>query len=199
MEEILDAIWIHIETGVRQAGAGLDYLLQPLHPLGPTAIIFLLVVATVALTKGLSRIYKTKRHTELELNFRHWYDLRQQAVACEDKEKGRVLAKNIDQAQLNKAYYDYFFEGLLNSLLTKYLPILVTMAYVNEAFRPANLMALFGRDHIFTFGGASGNPVVIGSVCWYVVSVIAVYVLWALGARYIKTHRSPAAAIPVTP
>ena len=40
-------------------------------------------------------------------------NLRQEAMACEDREKGKALARNIDQAQLNKAYYDYFFEGFV--------------------------------------------------------------------------------------
>lgn len=193
MEEILDAIWIYIEAGVRQTGAGLDYLLLPLHPLGPAVIIALLVTVTVAATKGFSRIYKTKRFVELERNFRHWHDLRQQAMACEDKEKGRALAKNIDQAQLNKAYYDYFFEGLLNNLLTKYLPILVMLAYINDAFRPAKMAAMFGRDYIFRFGGSDGDPLVVGPVFWFFVCLVSVYILWGLVKRYGKRYRRPVA------
>ena len=36
--------------------------------------------------------------------------------------------------------------------MTKYLPILLLLAYVNETYRPANLLKLFGREYVFRLG-----------------------------------------------
>jgi len=87
-------------------------------------------------------------HKKLQKEFHHWYKMRQEALKCEDPAKAKLLAKNIDQAKLNKLYYDYFFEGLMNNLATLYLPIFILLAYVNEAYRSSNLSKLFGRDYI---------------------------------------------------
>ena len=59
-------------------------------------------------------------------------------------EKGKALAKNIDQAQLNRVYYDYFFEGLMKSFITNVLPILVAASYVTAVYTPSALMQRFG-------------------------------------------------------
>jgi len=69
-------------------------------------------------------------------------------MRCEDKIKGSRMARNIDQAKLNRCYYDYFLEGLLLSLATMYLPILMVMSYVNTYFRPEILMELTGKEYI---------------------------------------------------
>ena len=104
------------------------------------------------------------------------------------------MAKNIDRAKLNKAYYDYFFEGFMLSLATKFLPILVLLAYVNEAYQPANLLQRFGQDFIFRFGGGEGATTV-GAVFWYVTSLVLIYVCWAVAekliARGAATRKSP--------
>ena len=75
----------------------------------------------------------------------------------------RILARNIDQAQLNKAYYDYFFEGLLKSVVTAILPILFTAAYINHAYAPESLIRLIGREYIFTFSRAGGDPIAVSA------------------------------------
>jgi len=98
-------------------------------------------------------------------------------VKCGDPEKARLLAKNIDQAKLNRLYYDYFFEGLLNNLATKYLPILIFIAYVNEAYQPGNLLKLFGREYLFQIGSTGDNPILVGSIFWFVVSILAMYLI----------------------
>jgi hypothetical protein len=91
-------------------------------------------------------------------------------------------------------YYDYFFEGLLNSIPTKYLPILIMLAYVNEAFKPDKLLELFGRDYIFKFVNFDGNVIKIGSVLWFVMSMLLIYAIWFLAeklySKYKKTEGS---------
>ena len=133
---------------------------------------------TIASTKFLSKIYKTKRYLKLEKEFQDLYNLRNEALTCKDFEKGKALAKNIDQARLNQVYYDYFFEGLLNSIPTKYLPILIMLAYVNETFKPKNLLEKFGRDYILKFVGSNGNVIKIGAVFWFVLSMLMIYLAW---------------------
>ena len=115
--------------------------------------------------------------------------VRQEAQKCEDPDKAKLLVKNIDQAKLNKLYYDYFFESLLSNLATIYLPIFVLLAYINETYRSSNLAKLFGRDYIFKFGGDPGQPILIGAVFWFVLSLFLIYLGWYIVKKiYSKVH-----------
>ena len=196
MDEILDIIWQKILLLVHYFARCLDYILAPLNSFGPAVKILVIVLVTVAVTKFLSKIYKTKRYIELQKDFRYWYNLRKDALASKDPEQGKALAKNIDQAELNKVYYDFFFEGLLSSLLTKYLPILTMAAYVNEAFKPDNFVKNFGRDYVFRFINYDGKVILIGAVFWFVLSMILVYFAWfiieRIYAKYKKTEKQTA-------
>ena len=186
----MDQLWLQITVGIDLARQGLDTMLAPLHIWGPIPVILLLSLLTVGLTKILSRTIKTKRHAQLKKEFEHWHQVRQEAVQCADREKGRQLAKNIDQGQLNRVYYDYFFEGLMLSLVTRYLPILVMAAYVNETYRPANLITMLGRDHLFPVGTAeSGEPLLMGALFFFVSTLIATYLVWGLGMRWLRRRK----------
>jgi hypothetical protein len=178
MDDIFDIAWLKILVLIHAVVKGLDFLFAPLNPLGPAVAISIIVVLTVASTKFLSRIYITKRYLKLQKEFQNLYNLRKEALACKDPEKGKALAKNIDQARLNQVYYDYFFEGLLNSIPTQYLPILIMLAYVNETFKPKNLLENFGQDYILKFINFNGNVVKIGAVLWFVLSMLLVCLAW---------------------
>ena len=192
MDSLLDTVWEKIVAGTIAVADGFDALLAPFHFLGPAMIIFLLAVLTVVITKSLNRIIITKRYIRLEKEFKHWYNLRQTALTCGDREKGKALAKNIDQAELNRAYYDYFFEGLLLGLARKIIPILFIIAYINEYFQPKRLVERFGQSHIIKFGSASGEPVVIGAVFWYVLSLIMIYLLWFVVQKGYRRYKKAA-------
>jgi len=196
MEEFLDIIWLKVLLVIQYVVKCLDYILAPLNPFGPAVIILAVVFVTVAATKYFSKIYKTKRYVELEKEFKYWFNLRKEASTCEDPEKGKNLAKNIDQAKLNRVYYDYFFEGLLSSLLTKYLPILIMLAYVNEAYRPDKLLKNFGREYIFKFANYDGKAILVGAVFWFVLSMLLVYIVWFIAEKlyfkHMKTKEQPA-------
>jgi cytochrome P450 len=58
-------------------------------------------------------------------------------------------------------------------------------AYVNDAYRPEKLTTLFGRDHIFTFGGA-GDAAPVGALAWFVLALLLVHLLWAVAKRQLK-------------
>ena len=178
MEDVLDIVWLKILVLIHTFVKGLDFIFTPLNPLGPAVVILVIVLLTVASTKFLSKIYKTKRYLKLQKEFQYWYNLRNEALTCKDPDKGQALAKNIDQAQLNKVYYDFFFEGLLNSIPTKYLPILIMIAYVNEAFKSEKLLKIFGKEYIFKFINIDGNVIKIGAVFWFVLSMLLVYLVW---------------------
>lgn len=193
MDELLDILWSKIVIGVGYAVAFLDMVLAPLENLGPGMVILIVVLVTVCLTKIFSKYYTTKRYERLKSEFTHWFNLRQEALACEDREKGKRMARNIDQGKLNRVYYDYFFEGLLKNILTIYLPVLVMGAYINEAYQPQRLTEKFGQPHIVQFGGSGEDPVVVGALFFYVVLVLATYLLWAILARLIR-RRSAAVA-----
>lgn len=183
MDDFLDIVWSKIVVVVGHAFAFINQLLAPLEVMGPLPVIILLVAITVCLTKVFSRVYTTKRYETLKKEFKHYYNLRQEALACEDREKGRLLAKNIDQGKLNKVYYDYFFEGLLKNILTIYLPCLIVGAYVNEAYKPDNLMAKFGRPYVVQLGSSDGEPTVVGALFCYVVLLLGTFLCWYLAGK----------------
>ena len=188
MEEFLDIVWLKILILVQYFARALDFIFAPLNPFGPAVKILFVVFITVAATKFLSKIYKTKRYIELQKEFQHWYNLRKEALTCKDPDQGKALAKNIDQAKLNRVYYDYFFEGLLSSMLTKYLPILMMAAYVNEAFKPDNLLKDFGKAYIFKFINYDGKVIHVGAVFWFVLSLLIVYLVWFIIEKLYRNH-----------
>jgi uncharacterized membrane protein (DUF106 family) len=185
MDAFMDSLWLKIEAGVQVLRGLLDAAFGPLNALGPAAAIFAIALVTVAVTKVLSKTIRTRRHARLKKEFIYWRELREEAMKAEDTEKGSRMARNIDQAKLNRVYYDYFFESLMLSLATKYLPILVFAAYVNEAYRPAAMEALFGRTVVFHLPW-SGQPVPVGPVFWFVLSLAGIYICWPLAARVVR-------------
>ncbi len=189
MDDVFDIVWLKILVLVHAVVKGLDFLFSPLNTLGPAAAILVIVVLTVALSKFLSNVYKTKRYLKLQEEFQTLYNLRNEALASEDPEKGKALARNIDQARLNQVYYDYFFEGLLNSIPTKYLPILTMLAYVNETYKPKNLLENFGRDYILKFVNHNGNVVKIGAIFWFVLSMLVVYLAWYVIGKWVDKYK----------
>ncbi len=178
MDDALDNVWLLIEAGIHKAAELLDTALFPLHFLGPEVIIFVLVLVCITLTRFLKKHFNTRRYTQLEKNFNHWFKLRQEAVKHTETRKGRAIAKNIDQAELNRAYYDFFFEGLLKSLITTWLPLLCTLAYVNDTFTPQRLMQWFGRPELFMVNGHPLLPWNIPSIFWFFISLLIVYALF---------------------
>lgn len=181
MEEFLDIVWFKIMDIVQVLVRGMDAAVAPFNVLGPAVVIFMLVFFTVCLTKFFKRVFTTKRYQTLKKEFEHWSELRKEAAKIEDREKGNRLARNIDQAKLNKVYYDYFFEGILNNVLTTILPVLLMAAYVNEAYNPEKLLELFGRSHVFSIPGPGGSPILVGALFWFVLSLILIHILWAIG------------------
>ena len=178
MEDFLDSLWLNILVLVHYIKTFLDLIFAPLNSLGPAFAIFIIAFITVIITKVLTKAFITKRYKELKKNFEYWHNIRQEAMKCEDHEKAKSLAKNIDQAELNKAYYDYFFEGFLIRLMTRLLPILSFFAYVNESYKASNLLKLFGREYVFKFKSYNGEEVVIGAVFWFVISIFLVFLGW---------------------
>jgi len=186
MDEFLDVIWFKIVVGIHHLQDLLDYIFGPLNTLGPAVAILFIALVTVVITKSLSKVFKTRRYRELQKEFRHWFNIRQEAMKCDDREKAKRLAKNIDQAKLNKVYYDYFFEGLLNNIVTKYLPILLLLAYVNETYRPANLLKLFGREYVFKVGHVGEHTLFMGSIFWFMISIVLIYLVIFTGKKVMK-------------
>jgi hypothetical protein len=190
MEHLLDIIWEYIYAAILGFAGMVNSLLSPIHTLaGPAFVLILLAFITVLFTKFLSKKCRTKRHIMLEEDFNHWLGVREEAMRCEDREKGSRMARNIDQAKLNRAYYDYFLEGLLLGFATMYLPILMVMSYVNTFYRPERLMELIGRGYIFQFGSSGGQPQPIGSIFFYFVALLSFYLGWAILKKTLEHYR----------
>lgn len=190
MESILDVAWQYIAAAIQYIGQTFFAFLQNFHFLGPALLIALLALATVALTKLLSKYIVTKRYIALEKEFHYWVQIRDEALKCEDREKGKRMARNIDQATLNKAYYDYFFEGLLLGIARKILPIFFMFAFINEYYRPERMLDYFGKEFVLQMNSTSGEPVLIGAVFWYFLMIITGYIFWSLGRRVWRLFRT---------
>ena len=191
IDKLMDAIWFKILVAIQYLKDLLDVVFGPLNALGPVVAISAIALAAVVIAKLLTRIFKTKRYLALQQEFTHWFNIRQEAVKCGDPQKAKLLARNIDQAKLNRLYYDYFFEGLLISIATRYLPILMLLAYVNEAYQPGNLLKLFGREYLFQFGRTGYNPILVGSIFWFVVSILAMYLVLFAAKKIFQKVATP--------
>jgi uncharacterized membrane protein (DUF106 family) len=183
MEEFLDIVWFKIIDFFHSVASLLDVVFAPLNAMGPAFTIFTIALLTVIITKFLTGTFKTKRYQELKKEFEHWFNIRQEALKCDDSEKAKLLAKNIDQAKLNQVYWDYFLEGFLISLVTRLLPIFSFFAYVNEAYKLENLTKLFGREYVFKFKGVNQELFLVGAGLWFVLSLLLIYLAWFIIKR----------------
>jgi uncharacterized membrane protein (DUF106 family) len=183
MEEFLDIVWFKIIDFFHSVASLLDVVFAPLNAMGPAFTIFTIALLTVIITKFLTGTFKTKRYQELKKEFEHWFNIRQEALKCDDFQKAKLLAKNIDQAKLNQVYWDYFLEGFLISLVTRLLPIFSFFAYVNEAYKLENLTKLFGREYVFKFKGVNQELFLVGAGLWFVLSLLLIYLAWFIIKR----------------
>lgn len=189
MDDFFNIVWEYIYSFILTGVALLDFLLEYLHFLGPIPVIFLLAAATVAVTRVLKKYIKTKRLVALEKDFQHWLGVREEAMRCDDREKGKALARNIDKAHLNRAYYDYFLEGLLLGFITFYLPVISMATYINEAYKSERLMEFFGRSYVLKFGDS--EPVLIGALFCFILSVVFI-IAGIFITKWVAKHYWPA-------
>ncbi|WP_299981749.1 hypothetical protein [Desulfobacula sp.] len=180
MDDFLDRVWDLIYGFLQSTVVFLDALFSPLEILGPGVVIFLLAFIVVIITRIIARFYVTKRYVHLGKEFQHWKGVRDEAMKHPDREKGKALAKNIDQAQLNRAYYDYFFEGILKHFIGNVLPILLMVAYVTKVYTPQTLLKRFGEEWVFSFSFGSSSQTNVGSLLWFVICLILSFILFAV-------------------
>ncbi len=180
MNDFMDRVWETIEVFLNYVVAFMDTLFSPLEIFGPGVVIFVLAFLVVIITRIIASFYVTKRYISLEKEFKHWHGVREEAMKHPDREKGRTLAKNIDQAQLNKAYYDYFFEGLLKHFAVNVLPILLMVSYVTKVYTPQTLFNRFGEKWVFSFSLGSSSPVNVSSMLWLFICFILSFILFAV-------------------
>jgi len=190
MDNFLDRVWESIEFFLNYTVVFLDTLFSPLEILGPGFVIFLLAFLVVIITRFIARFYVTKRYGKLEKEFQHWQGVREEAMKHPDREKGKGLAKNIDQAELNRAYYDYFFEGLLKHFIVNVLPILLMVSYVTTVYSPANLLKRFGKEWIFSLSFGSFFHVDVSSLLWFVICILLSFLLFAVLKKVFKKRHA---------
>jgi len=186
MNDFLDNTWEIIEVFLNFAVVSLDTLLSPLEILGAGFVIFVLAFLIVIITRLAGRFYITQRYIRLEKEFKHWQGIREKALKHPDKDKAKALAKNIDQAELNKAYYDYFFEGLLKHFITNVLPILLMVSYVTNVYTPQTLLKRFGEKWVFSFSFGTSTQLNISSLLWFIICIILSFCLFAVVKKVYK-------------
>ncbi len=186
MNDFLDRVWELIYAFLSSTVVFLDTLLSPLEFLGPGAVIFLLAFLVVIFTRILSQFYVTKRYIRLEKEYRYWQGIREEAMKHPDRTKGKRLARNVDKAELNKAYYDYFFEGLLKHFIVNVLPILLMVSYITKIYTPQTMLKRFGEKWVFSFSFGSSSPINVGSLLWFVICLILSFILFAVIKKVFK-------------
>ena len=186
MNDFLDKVWELIYAFLSSTVVFLDTLLSPLEFLGPGAVIFLLAFLVVIFTRILSQFYVTKRYIRLEKEYRYWQEIREEAMKHPDSTKGKRLARNVDKAELNKAYYDYFFEGLLKHFIANVLPILLMVSYITKIYTPQTMLKRFGEKWVFSFSFGSSSPINVGSLLWFVICLILSFILFAVIKKVFK-------------
>jgi uncharacterized membrane protein (DUF106 family) len=180
MNDFLDRVWELIYAFLSSTVVFLDTLLSSLEFLGPGAVIFLLAFLVVIFTRILSKFYVTKRYIRLEKEYQHWQGIREEAMKHPDRTKGKRLARNVDKAELNRVYYDYFFEGLLKHFIVNVFPILLMVSYIMKVYTPQTLLARFGKEWIFSFSFGSSSQTNVSSLLWFVICLILSYFLFAV-------------------
>ena len=190
MDDFLDRVWESIEAFLNGAVVFIDALFSPLEVFGPEVVIFILSFLVVIITRTIAKFYVTKRYIHLEKQYKYWQGVREEAMKHPDREKGKALAKNVDQAELNKAYYDYFFEGLLKHFIVNVFPILLMVSYITKVYTPQNLLKRFGEEYIFSFSFGSSSPINVSSLLWFVVCLILSYILFAALKKIFFKNRS---------
>ena len=186
MDGFLDRIWDVIYTFLNKTVVFMDTLFSPLEILGPGVVIFFLAFLIVLITRIIARFYVTKRYLTLKKEFEHWQGIRDEALKHPDREKGKRLARNIDKAELNKVYYDYFFEGLLKNFITNVIPILFMVTYVTTVYTPQTLLKRFGDKWVFSFSFGSSFQMNISSLLWFVICVFLLFILVAVLKQIFK-------------
>ena len=172
MDGFLDRVWEVILNFLNKSVIFIDTIFSPLEFLGPGVVIFLMAFLIVCITRVISRFYVTKRFVSLKKEFKHWQGIREEAMKHPDPEKGKRLARNIDKAELNKVYYDYFFEGLLKNFITNVIPILFMVTYVTTVYTPQTLLERFGDKWVFSFSIGKSFHMDISSLFWFVICII---------------------------
>lgn len=195
MDDVMDRIWGFIEAFLNNAVVFLNTALAPLEILGPGVVIFILAFLVIIFTRIIARFYVTRRSVTLEKEFKHWQGIREEAMKHPDREKGKALAKNVDQAELNKAYYDYFFEGLLKHFIVNLLPILLMVSYVTTVYTPQTLLSRFGQKWVFSFFVGTANEIHVSSLLWFVICLIFSFILFAVFQKIYKTHNTKKVSI----
>ena len=71
MDEFLDIVWMQIEYGLEIVCTALDKLLAPVEVLGPAWVVLILALVTAGITRILSKVYRTRRYTDLKQEFLH--------------------------------------------------------------------------------------------------------------------------------
>jgi len=186
MDSLMDRTWEMIYTFLNKVAVFLDTLFSPLEILGPGFVIFFLAFLIVIITRVMSRFYVTKRYLILKKEFEHWQGIREEAMKHPDKEKGKRLARNIDKAELNKVYYDYFFEGLLKNFITNVMPILFMVTYVTTVYTPETLLKRFGNKWVFSFSIGESFHMDVSSLFWFVICIILSFTLFIILKRVFK-------------
>lgn len=186
MDDFLDRMWGFIDVFLNSVVVFLDTILSPLEIFGPGIVIFFLAFFVIIFTRIIGKFYVTKRYFKLEKEFKHWQGVREEAMKHPDREKGKALAKNIDQAELNKAYYDYFFEGLLKHFIVNVLPILLMVSYITKIYTPQTMLKRFGEKWVFSFSFGLSSPINVGPLLWFVICLILSFILFAVLKRVFK-------------
>ncbi len=182
----MDTLWIFILDSLMFFQKMLNELFSPINSLSPALSIAIIALIAFLIAHFSTRKYKTKRYKDLKQEFEYWFAIKKEALEMRESEpeKAKQVAKSIDQEKLNKVYYEFFIEGLLNNLLTLHMPILFLLLYVNYTYTPEFLQKTFGSSSLFQLVLFNEQTISIGASAWFFFVLITIFCIWQLG----KSH-----------
>ncbi len=85
------------------------------------------------------------------------------------------------------------------TIARRIIPIFFMFAFINEYYRTENLTTLFGRSYVLQIPSTSGDPMLVGAVFWFIISLFLGYLGWFIVAKILgnRKHRYSEVAAPL--
>jgi hypothetical protein len=162
-------------------------VLAALPVASPTREVWLPVLGVAILVHIVARVAARWYHPSRLRAAQHRYHtvrrLRDETLRRADGEKAARLAASMKSAELDAARAEYRVQGFLVWLLTRALPFILGLAYVDATYGAARLRELRGHEYLWAVSLPGGGAWPLGGVELYVIFVLALEAAIWLGCR----------------
>ena len=63
-------------------------------------------------------------------------------------------------------------------------------AFINEFYRPASMLENFGTQYVLQIPSSSGDPILVGTVFCYFISLLTGYLLWFVAGKLFRNFKA---------